>query len=546
MNVSATLNRYASKIRAVSIALIVMALFFMMRKLPVDQGVAALESYVSELGILGPIVFGLVYVVAALLFIPGSALTLTAGAVFGLGWGTVTVSIASTTAAALAFLIARYAARDKIASKARLNPKFRAVERAIEHGGGKIIAMLRLSPAMPFSLGNYLFGLTPIRFGTYVLVSWVFMLPGTFMFVYIGNAGRAGLQAAAGGSAGRGMGQTILMIVGLLATVAVTVYVTRLAKRALQDAAQMDQAQEEREMDQFSPETNPASSNRVPWGTLIIAGMALVMLTAVTTAYTRPDLVEGLFSAKKVVLAEAYTHDPDSPQFDHSAFDALLKKHVSMEGWVDYAALKGDASLLDAYITSIGEASFDQLGRDEKLALLINAYNAFTLRLILDYYPIESIKDIPADMRWEHVRWKLGSQTLSLNQLEQEHIRPKFKEPRIHFALVCAAVGCPKLRNEAYMANRIEEQLQDQADYCHRGKRWLRFEPGSDTIYLTRLYQWYGDDFRQVGGSPLEYAARYVPALRQAMENGKTPRIEWLEYSWKLNSSENAPRLEVG
>jgi hypothetical protein len=96
------------------------------------------------------------------------------------------------------------------------------------------------------------------------------------------------------------------------------------------------------------------------------------------------------------------------------------------------------------------------MGRNEKLALLINAYNAFTLKLIVERLPVQSILDIPAAERWDAVRWKVGGQVWSLKQIEHEQIRPKFTEPRVHFALVCAAVGCPPLRNEAYDASRLD------------------------------------------------------------------------------------------
>ena len=186
------------------------------------------------------------------------------------------------------------------------------------------------------------------------------------------------------------------------------------------------------------------------------------------------------------------------------------------------------------------------LGRNEKLALLINAYNAFTLRLILDYWPVESIKDIPQSERWEAERWKVGSHVWSLNQMEQEQIRPKFREPRIHFALVCAARGCPPLRNEAYTGHRIEEQLEDQTEYVHSHPRWFRFEPDQNLVYLTKLYDWYGSDFTQVDAdariyapSVLDYAARFVPKLKESLAAGRTPEIHWIKYDWRLNSRQN-------
>jgi hypothetical protein len=236
-----------------------------------------------------------------------------------------------------------------------------------------------------------------------------------------------------------------------------------------------------------------------------------------------------------LTLQAAYQHKSQGRSFDHSAFDALLRKHVDKDGWVDYEGLLRQAASLDIYIAALANAPFADMGRDEKLSLLINAYNAFTLRLILDHYPVKSIKDIPSAKRWDAKRWRLGPMTLSLNQIEHEQIRPKFAEPRIHFALVCAAIGCPKLRNEAYQAQRIEEQLEDQTRYVHSHDRWFRYQPGAKDVRLTKLYDWYGSDFEQVAGSVIQFAARYSVPLKMAMNEGTKPRIKWLDYDWTLN-----------
>ncbi len=192
-----------------------------------------MEGWIEGLGLGGPVVFGLLYVVAAVLLVPGSALGLAAGALFGLVVGTITVSLASTTAAALAFLIGRYLARERIQKMIQRYPRFSAFDRAISAGGWKVVALLRLSPAIPFNLQNYLYGLTGIGFWTCVFTSWLTMLPGTLLYVYLGYAGRAGVEAAVGGEGSRSPAEWAILVVGLLATVAVTVYVTRLARREL-------------------------------------------------------------------------------------------------------------------------------------------------------------------------------------------------------------------------------------------------------------------------------------------------------------------------
>jgi hypothetical protein len=253
------------------------------------------------------------------------------------------------------------------------------------------------------------------------------------------------------------------------------------------------------------------------------------------SAYACRDLVRALFGPPAVVMAEVYEEDASGPVFDHRAFEALLRKYVDDDGGVEYAGLAGEAARLDAYIDSVSKAPFDQLGRDEKLALLINAYNAFTLRLIIEYHPVRSIRDIPASKRWEDRRWNVGGHVWSLNQIEHEQIRPKFNEPRIHFALVCAAVGCPPLRTEAYTAERLEDQLEDQTRHVHGHDRWYRYDHDRNVVELTKLYDWYRGDFEQAAGSVTAYAAAYSADLKRALAAGAPPKVRWLEYDWSLN-----------
>jgi uncharacterized membrane protein YdjX (TVP38/TMEM64 family) len=201
------------------------------RLLPLAEWTKALEAWISGRGATGYLVFYAVYVVASLLFVPGAALTIAAGFLFGLWRGGVTVSLAATTAAALAFLIARHVARGAVEARARKDRRFTAIDKAIGERGWKIVALLRLSPAVPFSLSNYFYGLTAIRFWPYVLTSWLAMLPGTVLYVYLGAAGKAAARGA-----GRSGAENVYLGLGLLATIAVTVYLTRVARAALRKA----------------------------------------------------------------------------------------------------------------------------------------------------------------------------------------------------------------------------------------------------------------------------------------------------------------------
>jgi uncharacterized membrane protein YdjX (TVP38/TMEM64 family) len=174
------------------------------------------------------VIFVGIYIVATVLFIPGSVLTLGAGAVFGVALGSVCVSIAATLGATAAFLVGRYLARDAIARKIEKNEKFAAIDRAVADEGWKIVLLTRLSPVFPFTLLNYGFGITRVKLSHYVLASWIGMIPGTVMYVYLGS-----LVNLSAGHRQRTTGEWVLYGVGLLATIIVTVFVTRVARKAL-------------------------------------------------------------------------------------------------------------------------------------------------------------------------------------------------------------------------------------------------------------------------------------------------------------------------
>ncbi len=213
---------------------IVIALFLTMKFLPVQQWLRDFNEWVGQMGVVGILIFIIVYAVATVLLAPGSILTIGAGFAFGLWTGFVAVSAGSTLGAALAFLVARFVARDKIERMAQPNEKFRRIDNAIGKQGAKLILLLRLSPIIPFNLSNYFYGLTAVKFWPYVVASWIGMIPGTFLYVYIGTAGKAAASAAAGGQAMQHSWQYWIFVgVGLAATIVVTIWIARIARNAL-------------------------------------------------------------------------------------------------------------------------------------------------------------------------------------------------------------------------------------------------------------------------------------------------------------------------
>jgi len=512
-----------------AIAILVVGVLLLLSEIPVEEAMVNVQGWLQDLGVWGFVAFVAIYVAATVLMLPGSAITLGGGAAFGLGWGTVAVVIGSNIGAALAFLISRYLARGRFERRMAANSKFAAIDRAIARGGWKIVALLRLSPAVPFNLQNYLYGLTGIRFLTCVVTSAIAMLPGTFMYVYIGVVGREAALVAGGGGESQDALKGIMLIIGVVATIAVSVYITKIARRELAKHVELEPAADG--ASDSSDDGPSAAPPRRPWALLAVAIVALACGACLK--------VRSVMGPPEATLREAY-EESTVTGFDHADFDAVLRQHVDAGGFVDYAALAADSAGLDGYIAALAEAPWDELGRDEKLALLLNAYNAFTLRLILDHWPVESIRDIPASERWKAKRWKVGPHTWSLDDIEHQEIRPKFKEARIHFALVCAAVSCPPLRSEAYRANRLDAQLEDQTRFVHSHAAWFRIDDAEAAVWLTPLYDWYGGDFEQVAGSVEAFAARYSEKLKNLRGAGKTHATRFLPYDWRLNGRDAA------
>ena len=231
----ATSGARGSLVRVALIAAGLAALYVLGRR--GGDAVPAFAAWVQRQGAWGAAVFVAGYVAATVAFVPGSLLTLAAGAIFGLGRGTLYVFAAATLGAALAFLLARYAARPWVERRIAGNPRFAAIDRAVGTQGRWIVFLLRLSPVFPFNLLNYALGLTRVRFADYLVAS-IGMLPGTLLYVYYGKlAGEVAALAGGAPAAAKGAGYYVWFGLGLVATFAVTVIVARTARRALDEAA---------------------------------------------------------------------------------------------------------------------------------------------------------------------------------------------------------------------------------------------------------------------------------------------------------------------
>jgi len=209
----------------------------------------------------------------------------------------------------------------------------------------------------------------------------------------------------------------------------------------------------------------------------------------------------------------------------HKAWDILLRKHVGADGRVNYKGFQSDKTTLDAYLKTLAaNPPADTWGRAEKMAYWINAYNAFTVSLIVENYPLKSILALDGGKPWEVKRIELGDKKYSLNEIEHEILRPQFQDARIHFALNCAARSCPPLLNRAYTAGNLERLLEQ------RTRRFIN-NPKFNTIQankasVSKIFEWYATDF----GDLRTFLNRYA-----VVQSSPDAVIGFAEYDWSLN-----------
>ncbi|MCS6929637.1 MAG: DUF547 domain-containing protein [Saprospiraceae bacterium] len=221
----------------------------------------------------------------------------------------------------------------------------------------------------------------------------------------------------------------------------------------------------------------------------------------------------------------------------HERWDALLKKHVDSNGLVRYQELLRDSAELNAYLRLLeGAHPNDKTWtRAEQMAYWINAYNAFTIQLILRHYPVKSIKDIKQGIAFVNSVWdikfiRIQGYTYDLNNIEHNILRPIFKDARIHAAINCASFSCPRLRNEAYVADRLDAQLDDAMRRFINDP--LRNRISAEKAELSKIFSWFSRDFERDAGSIRAYLNRYA----QTPIGPQTP-ISYLEYDWSLNEA---------
>jgi uncharacterized protein DUF547 len=241
------------------------------------------------------------------------------------------------------------------------------------------------------------------------------------------------------------------------------------------------------------------------------------------------------------ILAETKTVSYDT-------LDCVLRTYVK-DGRVDYRELKENPSGLIAFLheaASVTKPQFDSWSRAQQKAFLINLYNAATLKMIVDHYPISSIKKIAG---WVEGPWKqpvvlLWGERVTLDFVENGLLR-KMGDPRVHFAIVCASLGCPKLQSFAYVPGKLDGQLDQAAREFLADTNKNRFDAKDRVIVLSPIFEWFGGDFQSGSGSVLNFVSRYVPGDEAALASNPARPIRYSSYDWSLNDDRSGPAIRA-
>jgi hypothetical protein len=228
-------------------------------------------------------------------------------------------------------------------------------------------------------------------------------------------------------------------------------------------------------------------------------------------------------------------HHSDAKPISHAVFDSLLRQHVSDAGWVDYQGFIQDSTKFNEYLQLLSQhhPNDRNWSENEQIAYWINAYNAFTIKLIMDHYPVASIKDIKNGIPFVNTVWdikfiNIEGAEYDLNNIEHGILRPKYNEPRIHFAVNCASISCPKLQRFAYTGDKLDKQLDEAARTFINDTDKNKITPGK--VELSKILSWYWGDFKDQYDSRVELINKYAET-----KVNPDAEVEYLEYDWGLN-----------
>ena len=484
MTARAPAPRWGALLRLAIFLVILVALWSVARVLGFDQYISPERIGTTirdarEVPFAAPI-FVVAYIAATTIGLPALPLTLAGGAIFGVGAGIALTWLGATLGATGAFLLARALGGDAL--RRLLGARAGTLDRLLGDGAFLTMLRLRLIPVVPFNALNFGAGLAGVRLTHYMAATAIGILPGTSVYTYFADALLAGADGAR---------QTAFIRVAIAGALLLALsYLPALAKRA-------------------------------GW-------ISVVLLTL------------GVGTLPRALPAQSAAVSTSATTVDHSAWNAMLGAYVT-DGMVDYDAFQRDPRFA-TYLAQLGRVQAASLAHNEQLAYWINVYNAYTIQLLNSRKERRSIRNINKVLGvtlkspWAEPIVRADRRTLTLDDVEHEIIRKQFKDPRIHVALVCAAMGCPPLRSEAFTAERVDAQLDDQARRFLAQRAKNRVDVKSGTVYGSPIFTWYRDDF----GGTLEgvgaFWAKYLPAgPEQALV--RSGKFTWVdtEYNWRIN-----------
>ncbi len=231
-----------------------------------------------------------------------------------------------------------------------------------------------------------------------------------------------------------------------------------------------------------------------------------------------------------------------SATFDHSKFDFILKQYVDGKGLVDYNGIAEDRSFSD-YIESLASANVESMSLNGQLAFWLNAYNAATIDKVIKWKPEKSVRETFIPGVWTSTKFftrrehRVANTRMSPDDIEHEILRKQFKDPRIHFAIICASSGCPKLPRFAYTEENVQVRLEDETRKYVNSERGVRIDPAENTVYLSKIFDWFESDFVGKSGSVMNFIRPYLKEdVLVFLE--RQPKIDYLHYNWALNAKE--------
>ena len=255
-----------------------------------------------------------------------------------------------------------------------------------------------------------------------------------------------------------------------------------------------------------------------------------------------------LLSVCSVLFLYHYRVEADSrsPQpmndlpFSHELFDQVLQEHVDESGQVNYTKLKANPEKFEAYLDLLAFADPEELSYNEQLTFWINAYNALVIKGVINHYPITSVRKVKLfNGFFSRLKFQVAGKMYTLNQIEHGIIRTEFVDPRVHFVLVCASRSCPPLWNRAYAAETLEERLETATLNFIRNPEQVRIDHSKRRVYVSKIFKWYDDDFKEGYDGVADFLADYLPPEDAEYLESTDIKFRYLDYDWTLNDLSN-------